>query len=442
MSNNVIEERIAKIKKGYDSIDKLIDNFSAVGVPQAQKDAIKNLVLGNDELNQLLDGVGKSRPPRILLIGRTGAGKSSLVNALCGSYLAPVSDVRSCTKSTTPYPITENGRVLMEIMDSRGISESDQLNDKITAEKQLIKESLKFSPDVVLFALPATIRDNIDSDVDFIKRVKHYYYEKNGVPLPVIVALTRVDGVYPENLTLPSTYNQQKFDKIKDIVKERSVYFKKKDLNYTNIIAVSSLINWQDTSGNGISVDDIAALSKADAEKLEIGVDYRYNIDVLRDAIETSIVDSEATAGFKMAFKLNEVLRKIANQLTNTFAGISGTVALTPIPTSDVWILLTIQSLLISFIAMLSGKEIGNQSALDTIKDFTVSIGGVAGAGIFFRNVAQQAAKFIPIPGAASGISAAIAISGTKAIGAAAITYYIDGKDIKEAKKVFKNANK
>lgn len=107
---------------------------------------------------------------------------------------------------------------------------------------------------------------------------------------------------------------------------------------------------------------------------------------------------------------------------------------MTPIPVSDIYILLIIQSVLVSLIASLSGRDI----SLETSKEFILSMGGIAGAGYVFRLVAQQATKFLNAvwPGSGSAVSSAIAASGTLAIGKAAIAYYLDDKTMDEAKEV------
>ncbi len=83
-------------------------------------------ILDDKELKELMKRIDKNRPPRLFLVGRTGAGKSSLVNALCGGYVAEVGDVRSCTVGTKIYNCTDSNRTLMEILDTRGIAESER----------------------------------------------------------------------------------------------------------------------------------------------------------------------------------------------------------------------------------------------------------------------------------------------------------------------------
>ncbi len=61
------------------------------------------------------------------------------------------------------------------------------------------------------------------------------------------------------------------------------------------------------------------------------------------------------------------------------------------------------------------------------------------GAGTVFRMIAHGAVKFIPVAGGI--INSGIAGVGTKAIGAAAIKYYIDGASIEEAREIFKKEN-
>ena len=242
----------------------------------------------------------------------------------------------------------------------------------------------------------------------------------------------------PTRFKTPSEYPQNKIAKIQDVVQYYKGIIVKNGLKIDDIIAVSSLIDWQTPDGMEIDVECIDNLPKNDIDNLQIAFDGRYNIDKLLDILEEAILDFEAQMGLRMAARLTEVVHRLARHLNTIFSGISGTVALTPIPVSDIYVLLIIQSVLVCLIASLSGRDI----SLDTGKEFILSMGGIAGAGYVFRLVAQQASKFLNAvwPGSGSAVSSGIAALGTSAIGKAAIAYYIDGQDIDEAKKVFDSA--
>ena len=202
-----------------------------------------------------------------------------------------------------------------------------------------------------------------------------------------------------------------------------------------DIVPVSSLIDWMTPDGLEVDAEEIDHLPKHDVENLQIAFDGRYHIEDLLDILEEAIQDFEAQMGLRMAARLNDVVTRIANHINKVFTGLSATVAAAPIPTSDIYILLILQSLLVALIASLSGREV----SLDAAKEFIFSVGGVGAVGYGLRLVAQQGSKFINAiwPGAGSAVSAGIASFGTNSIGKAAIAYYIDGKSIEEAKEKF-----
>lgn len=433
-----IQERMSSMKKIYQSLDSwfnLLDDQIPLGVT----DKLRDIILGDENLQELMDGIDKVRPPRILLMGRTGSGKSSLINALCSAYVAKVSDVHSCTIGTQAYPCTDDdGRVLMEILDTRGIAESQVLDEDISAEEQLLNDIKNFNPDIVLFVLPP-VRDNIKIDIEFIGKVKKEYYAQNGLELPVVVAINKVDQLSPSRMVDPNSYTDAKVRNIHEILERTRELFVEHKTIVDGIVPVSSLIDWADEYGNEISVDEISHRPKEEQLNLQICFDGRYRVEDLREIMEKSIKDHDAVMGLKMAFKFDQVVKRFAKQIINTFTCISSTIALSPIPLSDIYILIPLQTVMIGIIANLSGKEYSNEKAKENAKEFLVSMVGVGGAGFGLKILAQQMVK--AIPGAGSVISASIAGLGTRGIGYAAYSHFIEGKTIEEAKKELKKTS-
>lgn len=434
-----IEKRLQNMKNFYIKAGELIDNLSDA-IPEKTRKMLKDTILGDKDLKNLMEGIESHRPPRIFLIGRTGVGKSSLINALCGSYVAKVSDTVSCTPNANIYQCKDGDRVLMDILDTRGIAESDSLDDKVSAEDALIDDINEFTPDVAILMLNCTHRDDVDSDVQLLKKLAKQYAEINSMKLPIVVVVNKCDEMAPTRYKTASEYPQNKVDKINEVVQYYKGIIVKNGLKIENIIPVSSLIDWMTPDGMEVSVGDIENLPQYDKDNLQLAFDGRYRIEELLDILEEAILDFEAQMGLRMAARLTEVVHRIAKHLNAIFSGLSATIALTPIPISDIYVLLILQSVLVSLIASLSGREV----SLETAKEFILSMGGIAGAGYAFRLIAQQASKLLNtvLPTSGSAISSAIAAVGTAAIGKAAMAYYIDDKTMEEAKEKFEEAKK
>ena len=434
-----IEQRLQNMKTFYIKVGEMIDKLPEA-IPEKTRLMLKDSILGDKDLKKLMEGIDAHRPPRIFLIGRTGVGKSSLINALCGAYISKVSDTKSCTENAEIYECKDNERVLMEILDTRGIAESKSLDDSISAEDMLINQINEFSPDVTVLMLNCTHRDDVNSDVEFLKKVSKSYEKINKMRLPIVVVINKCDEMAPSRFKSPAEYPENKIKKINEMVQYYKEIIVKNGLKIDNIIPVSSLIDWQTPDGMEVDVENIENLPQYDIDNLQIAFDGRYRIEELLNILEEAILDFEAQMGLRMASRLKEVVDRFAKHLNTIFSGISATVALTPIPISDIYVLLIIQSVLVSLIASLSGRDI----SLETAKEFILSMGGVAGAGYTFRLIAQQASKFLNAvwPGSGSAVSSGIAAMGTSAIGKAAISYYIDDKTMDEAKKKFEKAKK
>ena len=185
-------------------IEDLLEKIPGNLIPKAQQKKLTEVLMNDNELKNLLEGLKNPRPPRFILVGRTGVGKSSLINAMSGNYLAEVSDIEIGTKEAHRFTYESGGQVYFEIIDTRGIGESEAFDTK--AEEDLLNVIRDFNPDALLFLQKATERAHIDKDIEVTKRI----LKKTGTDLPLIGIITHSDELNPSREKNPARIIRKK----------------------------------------------------------------------------------------------------------------------------------------------------------------------------------------------------------------------------------------
>ena len=408
MTQYEIENRLERLVGIYDKLNEIIKQIP-VEIPDKVSQRLVNLLMGDQDMKKLVESIKGRRPPRFLLMGRTGAGKSSLINAMCGKYLAETSDVNIGTKIGKPYAYKYMGKTIFEVIDTRGIGES--LKTECSAEDDLKELLVNFAPDAILFLVKGKSRDYIDEDINVLKEIR----KSIKTEVPVIVLSSQVDELEPGREKDPNNYSQRKIKNIEESIIQLETIFSENNVSVLKILPVSSYIEWS---------DDPNQVEEDKWHELEITFDGRYNINELLDLLENNI-DLKAGLFLMLTTRLDQVTRKISDRLTKIFSGISAVIATTPIPLSDVFILTALQIVLIMIIAYLGGRDID----YDNAKELLVALGGAGVAGFTLRVLFQQGSKFFNLvfPGAGTVLSASVASGGTWAIGQAAKAYFIEG---------------
>lgn len=403
----------------FDRAWELIPDFPG---KQSKGQWIKDKVLDNLELQKLMDGLENNCPPKFMLVGRTGMGKSSLINALCDTYCAEVSDTEIGTSKTETHEIKKDGKVILQVLDTRGIAEGNPIS-KHSAEKELQESVYRFQPNLILFLCNISSHDDsINHDVHEIQELNRAYYHHFGTEIPVISVLNKTDILPPGSERLAKQYSKEKKELIEDNIVRYRESFDRLSFCPKDIIAVSSSIDW------GRPHKELNKMTPGELENLVPKEDCRYNIDKLRDAI-TSSLPNNAAMGFLMVGKFDTVLQRIARHFVDCFAGIAGMVAATPIPFSDLPVLWTLEVAMVTLVAAIGGENLSIKAA----RKFLFSVLGIVGVGF----AAQQFAKFLNamIPAGGSVCSAGIATGTMKLLGEAAIKYYINHEDMRKIRK-------
>ncbi|MCE4056140.1 GTPase family protein [Pseudomonas sp. Au-Pse12] len=155
------------------------------------EDAMKqDSPIGADFIGTIFKRVNSvlSYQPAVGVFGKTGAGKSSLCNAVFGKDVCEISDIAGCTRKPQEV-ILELGGKGIKLLDVPGVGESNE-RDKEYAE---LYRSLLPELDLVLWVIKGDDRA-FSSDETFYKNLVKPYVD-NGRPF--VVALNQVDKIEP-----------------------------------------------------------------------------------------------------------------------------------------------------------------------------------------------------------------------------------------------------
>ncbi|VEF48923.1 GTP-binding protein HSR1-like protein [Bacillus freudenreichii] len=372
------------------------------------------------KLGELKELTVEAREPRIALVGRRGAGKSSLINALFGEEKQMVSSVQAGTGrgKWLWYPSDNDKKI--RLLDSRGLGESErplESADSGSAIAQLEKEVEAEQPDVFLFLIKAKETDaRVEEDLHELNKLRAYIKEIHQYEVPVICVVTQVDELDPPYYKqLPLDANPEKAKNIQAAMKLMEKRFAENDIPLITTIPVCTYVDF-DESGKMV-------------------YDMRWNVDELADYL-VDILPNDAKLKTAKAARAVSAKKKAAQKVIITMSGMAVLIGVEPIPFADMPLLTGLQALMIMAIAYIAGREVNRAAAAE----FIGAVGANLGVAFVVREGVRSAAKMIPAAG--NMISGAVAGAVTYGIGQAGMAYYLEGKDLKRAKQAFERGKK
>ncbi|HEY6722611.1 MAG TPA: GTPase [Polyangiaceae bacterium] len=403
-----------EIADGVGRLEQLLEKLPDV-VARGVKDRLEELRL------LLLE----QRPARLVLVGRRGSGKSSLINAIFGHPVAEVGHEKARTGRGRWWTF-HGGLGAIDILDTRGLQEGsapeqgDSARTPLSSVLKAIDEKL---PDAVVFIVKAKEVDAaIDADIELLQEISHEVNRRGRFQIPIIGVVTHADELEPKNVKLHAPEHEdardveEKLERVRVI--ESLLHKRLRDSRLKDqVVTVHAVSSYQSFRPDGSR-----------------RADERWRIDELIRFLVLEL-PREARVETARLSQVRSVQRDIANTLTNVVASLSAGIAAVPIPIADIAPLTSLQVSLIASISYLSGQRFGTKAAVE----FLAGMGLNVGAGFVLREATRGLLKWV-FPGAGSVVSAAVAYAGSYAVGRAAMAYFIDQVSLEEAKSRFQRA--
>lgn len=160
-------------------------------------------------LKQLLDS--RNEQNLALVIGSSGAGKSSLINHLVGQEVAGVSHVDSGTLHTTGYKLSER----LIVIDTRGTDEIGAATETWHNVRQLI---IDLAPGIIIWCMDGSLRKELDTQFAALEHMLAEIFEKTRLDPKICIIANKMDLIEPTGAeNLPESWPNLRSDKGKNI---------------------------------------------------------------------------------------------------------------------------------------------------------------------------------------------------------------------------------
>ncbi len=333
--------------------------------------------IAQDAINVIADKIKNLKTLNVIVAGKTGVGKSTLINAVFREKLAetgmgkPVTDhMRKLTKKDVP----------LAIYDTRGFELGKEVQNEVkrevveTISKCLATQDINKAIHCIWYCINTASNRIEPEEIEWLRELSK---ENQITQIPIIVVLTQ-------------SFSKKKADELRKVLLDENL--------------------------------DVVQVVPVLAEDYEIDDDYvakSYGLDVLikvmGEALPEELVD---TLQHMQKVSLEEKKRHAQSAVATAAVAAAGEGA-APIPFSDCALLIPTQLGMIASITVIFGFDV-NKSIITALLSSTI---GAGGATLLGKTVVSNLIKFIPGVGTVAGgvISAGTAGVITAALGEAYI---------------------
>ena len=390
-----------KQKESFKKVEEGLKKLIKIGQTDVKE------IFKSDAFQEMFDQVslllGKEVKPTLLMIGKTGVGKSSVLNALFAN--GSVGETKfeiGVTPTTRDFDrrLLRSDKCDIIAVDAPGFADptSEANIDGMTYEDKLIEYAKTNEAHMALLVLKCDDRA-LEPECNFLKK---WFAEEKLKDFPIIVVINQVDKMQPVESWKPESLNLDN-------------PIKKKEKNIRAYIDyVFSLKEFQPLCENGRMVPLAAPAQETDDED-----DYEprapYNVKVLKNKIYELLPVAAKTLYARAAKMLDEEGSRIVNYYS---MGAGTAVVLNPLPGSDFLSISAIQVAMTIHLGRLYHVELTQQAALALLTPVLTSFGG--------RFAAQSIISLIP--GIKNWVGAPLAFGITMTVGKAVNAVLASGK--------------